>query len=44
MSPPYLSVAVAVALLAAFIVGLLLHTPPQACAEDPDCARAPVTR
>lgn len=26
----------------AFLIGLLAHTPPQACALDAECARAPV--
>lgn len=32
------------ALVAAFLIGLTMHTPPQACAVDPDCATAPVNR
>lgn len=32
------------ALVAAFAVGLLLHTPPQACALDPACSTAPSNR
>lgn len=40
---PFTVVLIGLALAAAFLVGVFLHTPPQACAEDPSCARAPVS-
>lgn len=40
---PIRTVLIGVIIAAAFLIGVFAHTPPQACALDPDCSRAPMS-